>query len=118
MQIGPKSKTLKVKDFEEYDFKPRETVSIICQLYLNLGDSDKFCLAVSRDGRSYSPDLFLQAEKVLIKIHKSPEMIMQFNELAAKIKVCFCFVCLFVKHNEPTSAPLIMQLLLSITHYV
>ncbi len=81
-------KNLKVKDFDEYSFKPQETVSHICQLYLNLAESDEFCLAVSRDGRSYSRDLFVQAEKVLYKINKPSEMIMHFSEVSAKIKVC------------------------------
>ena len=87
IQVGPKKKNLKVKDFDEYSFKPQETVSHICQIYLNLAESDEFCLAVSRDGRSYSRDLFVQAEKVLHRIHKPMDMIMQFAEISAKIKV-------------------------------
>ncbi len=90
-QVGPKKKNLKVKDFDEYSFKPQETVSHICQLYLNLSESDEFCLSVSRDGRSYSHNLFVQAEKVLQRIHKPMEMIMQFTEVAAKIKVILTF---------------------------
>ena len=86
-----------MKDFDEYNFKPQETVSHICQIYLNLAESDEFCLAVSRDGRSYSRDLFVQAEKVLHRIHKPMDMIMQFTEVSAKIKVhkssCFNAVC-------------------------
>ena len=76
-----------MKDFDEYSFKPQETVSHICQIYLNLSESDEFCLAVSRDGRSYSRDLFVQAEKVLHRIHKPMDMIMHFTEVSAKIKV-------------------------------
>ena len=76
-----------MKDFDEYSFKPQETVSHICQIYLNLSESDEFCLAVSRDGRSYSRDLFIQAEKVLHRIDKPMDMIMHFTEVSAKIKV-------------------------------
>ena len=88
-QVGPKKKNLKVKDFSEYDFKPQELVSNISQIYLNLGEDDAFCLAVCRDGRSYSHELFVQAGKVLQRIHKPSNMIMQFMELGAKIKVLF-----------------------------
>lgn len=85
--MGPKKKNLKVKDFDKYDFKPQELVANICQIYFNLGDYDSFCSAVSRDGRSYSHDLFVQAEKVLHKIRQPADMIGQFTELGAKIKV-------------------------------
>lgn len=37
----------------------------ICRIYVNLEKSDAFCLAVSQDGRSYSHDLFVLAERIL-----------------------------------------------------
>lgn len=37
----------------------------ICRIYINLEKCDGFCLAVSQDGRSYSPQLFEYAEQVL-----------------------------------------------------
>ena len=103
-QVGPKKKNLKVKDFDEVDFKPQELVSNISQIYINLGQNEEFCLAVSGDGRSYSHDLFQQAEIVLWKIQRPPEMIMQFNEWAAKVKVgticyMFCFIHLAATHH-------------------
>lgn len=39
----------------------------ICRIYINLQNSKAFCLAVSQDGRSYSPKLFEYAEQVLGK---------------------------------------------------
>ena len=86
-QVGPKKNELKVKDFDKYDFKPQELVANICKIYLNLSGCDAFCMAVSRDGRSYSHDLFVQAEKVLFKIRQPQDVIGQFTELGAKIKV-------------------------------
>jgi hypothetical protein len=50
---------------KEYEFEPGRVVLDICRIYTNLGSSDDFCAAVSRDGRSYSADLFPQAETVL-----------------------------------------------------
>lgn len=66
--VGPNKKNFKVKDKDEYDFKPDVFVMKICKIYINLKESDEFCLAVSHDGRSYSPKLFTQAEDVLGKI--------------------------------------------------
>jgi len=53
---------------KEYKFEPAEIVLNICMIYIHLGDTENreaFCLAVSKDGRSYNPLLFKQAEHVL-----------------------------------------------------
>lgn len=53
---------------KEYKFEPAELVLNICTIYVHLGESkngDAFCLAVSKDGRSYNSQLFKQAEDVL-----------------------------------------------------
>ena len=76
-----------MKDFDKFEFKPSELVTSICQIYINLGDSDAFCQAVARDGRSYSHSLFVQAENVLQKIMQPPLTIMGFVELGTKVKV-------------------------------
>lgn len=88
--VGPEKKKLKVKDLNEYEFKPQELVQNICKIYAHLGSADTatayaFCAAVSRDGRSYSPDLFPQAQSVLLKIGPTTLSI-TIGELAAKIK--------------------------------
>lgn len=57
-----------MKDAKQYHFDPADTVLDICKIYVNLQQSKAFCLAVSQDGRSYSPNLFTQAEDVLIRI--------------------------------------------------
>lgn len=54
-----------VRNREEYDFHPAHTVRQICQIYVNLRESDSFCLAVSQDGRSYSHSLFTFAGQTL-----------------------------------------------------
>lgn len=58
------------KNLEEYAFDPKGTVLEIIKIYVHLKESDEFCLAVSQDGRSYSPTLFGLAEDVLIKVGK------------------------------------------------
>ncbi len=59
------SLSLQVKDSSEYNFEPRELVSGIIDIYLNLGREEIFCAALPRDGRSFSMDLFTQGERVL-----------------------------------------------------
>lgn len=66
--VGPKQRNLKVRDMEKYEFRPAETVSDICTIYTHLYKSAEFCLAVSADGRSYTPQLFSQAHDVLCRI--------------------------------------------------
>lgn len=63
--VGPNKKNFKVKDQREYEFDPANTVLNICKIYVHLYESDSFCLAISQDGRSYSPQLFTLAEDVL-----------------------------------------------------
>ena len=59
--VGPKCKELKVKDPGKYRFKPRELLSDILQVFLNLSDQPDFVLAVAGEGRSYRKELFQRA---------------------------------------------------------
>lgn len=82
--VGPNKKNFKVKDQQDYDFKPADLVLDICKIYINLGKSDEFCLAVSRDGRSYSSNLFNLAEQVLVRIGGGM-LIADLMQVASKI---------------------------------
>ncbi|KAI0235866.1 Ubiquitin conjugation factor E4 A [Lamellibrachia satsuma] len=79
-------KILKVKDFTELDFKLQQLLSDISAIYVNLGDADAFCTAISRDERSYSQSLFELAEVFLNKIYVPVETIQNFNRVAAHIQ--------------------------------
>lgn len=83
--VGPEQRDLKVKDKNEFEFKPEKLVSDITKIYLNLSNNDKFCIAVAGDGRSYSKELFPKAVQVLQKIGSSPAMISDFETLHTKI---------------------------------
>ncbi|RZC37889.1 ubiquitin conjugation factor E4 A [Asbolus verrucosus] len=82
--VGPKKKNFKVKDQKEYSFDPATTVLNICKIYVNLKGSDSFCLAISQDGRSYSPQLFTLAEDVLIRIGGGV-LIGELKEVATRV---------------------------------
>ncbi|KAK5639980.1 hypothetical protein RI129_010791 [Pyrocoelia pectoralis] len=82
--VGPNQKNFKVKDFKEYSFDPAATVLDICKIYVNLKESNSFCLAISQDGRSYSPQLFELAEVVLVRIGGGT-LISELQDVAKKV---------------------------------
>lgn len=59
--VGPKCGELKVQDPEKYKFSPRQLLSDILQVYINLSDQEEFVRAVANDGRSYRKELFMAA---------------------------------------------------------
>lgn len=71
--VGPKKGKFNVTDKNDYEFRPREILEKICQIYINLGQSNsnkkyrEFCTAVSSDGRSYSENLLPQATDILFR---------------------------------------------------
>lgn len=75
-----------MKNKETFDFDPASTVKQICHIYLNLKDSDDFCLAITQDGRSFSSDLFTYAENTLIKIGGG-DLISEILELSTKVNL-------------------------------
>ncbi|KAG1751124.1 ubiquitin elongating factor core-domain-containing protein [Suillus lakei] len=56
--VGPKCGELRVQDPEKYKFNPRQLLSDILQVYINLSDQEEFVRAVAGDGRSYRKELF------------------------------------------------------------
>lgn len=83
--VGPQKEKFKVKDKKEFEFDPATTVLEICHIYINLSDSEAFCLAISQDGRSYSSQLFSYAETILIRIGGG-QLIGEMAELAIKVQ--------------------------------
>nr|XP_022906480.1 ubiquitin conjugation factor E4 A [Onthophagus taurus] len=82
--VGPNQKNFKVRDNKEYSFEPAATVLDICKIYVHLKESEAFCLAVSQDGRSYSPQLFKQTEDVLVRIGGGV-LVGELQDVAAKV---------------------------------
>ena len=48
-----------------YHFYPHNLVRNVVAVYINLRHEKQFCEALPRDGRSFSMDLFSQAERVV-----------------------------------------------------
>jgi ubiquitin conjugation factor E4 B len=86
---GPQRKSLTVKDPEKYEFKPKQLLKQIATIYVHIARGDKeavFPAAISKDGRSYSEELFASAGNILWKIGVDTEIIQEFTQLAGKAK--------------------------------
>lgn len=65
--VGPKCQNLNVKNMDKYRFNPRQLLSDIIAVYLNLADQQEFVRAVAGEGRSYKKSLFERAAAIATK---------------------------------------------------
>jgi len=85
--VGPRCNELRVKDKDKYHFNPRQLLSDVVQVYLNLGDQNEFVRAVAGDGRSYRKELFESAaDKCSNNNLKSPTEVEQLRLFVAKVE--------------------------------
>jgi ubiquitin conjugation factor E4 B len=85
--VGPKCSNLKVDDPGKYQFHPRALLGDFVDIFLNLGVSDNFIMAVARDGRSYKPANFDTATHVMSKWSlRSAQDIEAWEKLKNKFK--------------------------------
>lgn len=64
---GPKCSNLAVKNMDKYRFRPRELLSDMLSIYLNLSDQPEFMRAVASEGRSYKKSTFERAAGIATK---------------------------------------------------
>ncbi|PNS14592.1 Ubiquitin conjugation factor E4 [Sphaceloma murrayae] len=80
--VGPKQSNLKVENPDEYGFNPKQLLSDLLDVYLNLRRKESFHLAVARDGRSYRPANFQKAASLMERFSlKSRDELLQFAAL-------------------------------------
>ncbi|XP_024977756.1 probable ubiquitin conjugation factor E4 isoform X1 [Cynara cardunculus var. scolymus] len=87
--VGPQRKSLSLKDPEKYEFRPKQLLKQIVNIYVHLarGDNeDIFPAAITKDGRSYNDQLFTEAANVLRRIGEDPRIIQAFDDLGKKAK--------------------------------
>lgn len=65
--VGPKCQDLRVQNPEKYKFNPKQLLSDIFDVYINLSDQGEFVQAVAADGRSYRKELFERAAGITRK---------------------------------------------------
>ncbi|KAI3784885.1 hypothetical protein L1987_43993 [Smallanthus sonchifolius] len=87
--VGPQRKSLSLKDPEKYEFRPKQLLKQIVNIYVHLarGDHDDiFPSSITKDGRSYNDQLFTEAANVLRRIGEDPRIIHAFEDLGKKAK--------------------------------
>ncbi|KAL8199422.1 hypothetical protein R6Q57_012990 [Mikania cordata] len=87
--VGPQRKSLSLKDPEKYEFRPKQLLKQIVNIYVHLerGDHENiFPSAITKDGRSYNDQLFTEAANVLRRIGEDPRITQAFDDLGRKAK--------------------------------
>lgn len=85
--VGPRCQELKVQNPEKFRFNPKQLLSDIIQVYLNLSDQGEFARGVAADGRSYRKELFEQAIEILRRRSiKSPDEIERLRLFVVKVE--------------------------------
>ncbi|XP_065193245.1 ubiquitin conjugation factor E4 A-like [Sycon ciliatum] len=82
--VGPKMSALRVNDFAEHAFKPKQLVKDIVSIYISLGKDERFVEAVPKDGRSYSQSLLSQARSVLGTLNEQ-DLLGEWFDLSQRI---------------------------------
>lgn len=66
-----------MREPEKYNFAPKELLTQICTIYLNLesedGDKGALTAAIAADGRSYREEMFAEASAVARQFHLMTE---------------------------------------------
>jgi ubiquitin conjugation factor E4 B len=84
---GKRSSNLKTKDLSKYGFDPKETLSQVLQIYVNLSTEPAFVQAIASEGRSYSKDLFDRALKIASeRVLKSTDELKIFAKFAERVE--------------------------------
>lgn len=88
--VSRKQSDLKVHESEQLGFRPMSLLNDLMSIYLNLCQKTSFQLAVARDGRSYKPENFANANRIMSRnASKSPQELqawMGFANAVATIK--------------------------------
>ncbi|KAI0789740.1 ubiquitin elongating factor core-domain-containing protein [Abortiporus biennis] len=85
--VGPKCQDLRVSNPEKYKFNPKQLLSDILEVYLNLSDQGEFARAVAGDGRSYKKELFERAAGIARKrMLKSEDEIEKLRLFVVKVE--------------------------------
>jgi len=91
--VGPRCCELKMakgarQDFEEFNFKPKELLQMICEMYVFVAreDKEKVQKMITEDGRSYRPKTFHKAATILGREQLiSQEMLREFEKFVKEL---------------------------------
>ncbi|KAK3673750.1 Ubiquitin conjugation factor E4 [Recurvomyces mirabilis] len=84
--VGDKRANLIIVNPQEYKFDPKALLQDIVKVFINLSGRDLFVNAIATDGRSYKPENFHSAAKLMTeKVYMAPEEINAWNNLGQKV---------------------------------
>lgn len=84
--VGPRCRELRVENPSEIGFNPRYLLKDVVEVYLGMRQEQPFPKALSKDERSYSPDLYRRAVAILKKTNViSPVDLDHFAFLAKQV---------------------------------
>lgn len=84
---GDRCSDLKSKDMDKYGFDPKEMLSKVLQIYINLSEEYAFIQAIASEGRSYKKSLFDRALRIATeKVLKSSEELEIFAIFAKRVE--------------------------------
>jgi ubiquitin conjugation factor E4 B len=85
--VGPRCQELNVKNPEKYQFYPKQLLSDVLQVFLNLSEEEEFIQAVAEDGRSFKRQLFEKAATIAKrKALKTDEEISKLVAFVGKVE--------------------------------
>lgn len=85
--VGPRCNELKVRNRAELGFNPRQLLTDLVRVYLNLRNEQPFPKSLSKDERSYKDENFTKAQNILSKFSLiSPIELDQFADLAKRTR--------------------------------
>eukprot|EP01132_Coremiostelium_polycephalum_P004552 gene4552-5672_t len=86
--VGPKCTDLKVKDPEKFNFKPKQLLDQITDIYIHLGNDERFLKSVVKDGRSFKISIFESTERILRRenIKLKAQTLDQYSKVIAKLR--------------------------------
>jgi ubiquitin conjugation factor E4 B len=84
---GPRCSDFRAKDMDKYGFDPKETLSKVLQIYINLRGEAAFVQAIASEGRSYRKSLFGNALRIARKkVLMSSGELDVFEQLAIRVE--------------------------------
>ncbi|KAI3989542.1 hypothetical protein MKX01_031596 [Papaver californicum] len=87
--VGPKRKSLHIKNAAQYGFEPKILLKKIISIYIHIAREDKentFAAAICKDGRSYNDRLFTEVVNIP-GIGEEGIELQEFVNLGAKVKL-------------------------------
>ncbi|KAF2013691.1 hypothetical protein BU24DRAFT_244034 [Aaosphaeria arxii CBS 175.79] len=85
--VGPKQSELRVENPDEYGWHPRTMLSDIVDVFLNLREKKSFIDSVATDGRSYKPENFQAAGRIMqSRALKGPEQLQEWEQFALRVQ--------------------------------